>query len=128
MASYDEIYRQAMAGYRSAIVEQQAAFERATLAGDVDEQIRASQELAALRVQANEYHAMCVQHAETMRPAPQASKYGLSEQEREVAHNWTSDASLSNDERERIYAEQRAKYRQMRADGSYRDDQGMVRR
>lgn len=38
----------------------------------------------------------------------------------------SGDPKLSNDDRERIYAENRARYQQARRDGSYRDDQGRI--
>lgn len=61
--------------------------------------------------------------------APQRSKYGLNEDEIQIARGLASgDSSMTNDDRERSYAEQKAKLQQMRRDGTYRDDQGMVRR
>ncbi len=60
---------------------------------------------------------------------PQASPWGLSESEISIAHGIAgNDRSLSNDDREKIFAEQKHKLRNMRATGQYRDDQGSIRR
>jgi hypothetical protein len=62
------------------------------------------------------------------RAQPQ-NRYGLSKDEVDIARGIGSgDAKLSNDDREKLYAEQKAKYRRMRSTGEYRDDQGSVRR
>jgi hypothetical protein len=61
--------------------------------------------------------------------AQPTNKYGLSRDEVAVARsNGSGDPRLTNDDRDRIYAEQKSRYQQMRRDGSYRDDQGSVRR
>jgi hypothetical protein len=58
---------------------------------------------------------------------PQASKYGLNKDEIEVAHTIASGArDLTNEERERIYAEQKSKLARMRATREYDDTQGRV--
>jgi hypothetical protein len=57
--------------------------------------------------------------------APRGNQFGLSDTEVEIARGISSgDSSLSNSDRERIYAEGRQKLRHMRATGQYRDDQG----
>ena len=62
------------------------------------------------------------------RAQPQ-NKYGLSKDEQEVAHGLASgDRTMTNDQREQLYAQNRAKYQRMRASGEYRDDQGRVTR
>jgi hypothetical protein len=57
-----------------------------------------------------------------------ARKYGLTSQEVSIAKGWTSTASMSDEAKIESYLEQRQKYRQARADGSYRDDQGRMTR
>jgi hypothetical protein len=60
---------------------------------------------------------------------PQTSKYGLSQDEVEIARGIAgNDRGLSGDDRERIFAENKLKLARARADGSYRDDQGRVTR
>ena len=62
------------------------------------------------------------------RQQPQ-NKYGLNKDEQEVARGLASgDRTMSDDDRERVYAEQKARYQRMRATGEYRDDQGSIRR
>ena len=58
-----------------------------------------------------------------------ANKYGLNADEIAIARgNGSGDPRLTNDDRERIYAENRQKLQRMRATGEYRDDQGRVSR
>lgn len=60
---------------------------------------------------------------------PQGNKYGLNNDEVQVARTLSAGSTtMTNDDRERIYAENRAKYRHQRATGEYRDDQGRVTR
>jgi len=84
--------------------------------------LEADSKLAALNRIADTYVAG------QQRAQPQ-NRYGLNEDEVTVARGLAKgDPKLSNDDRERIYAEQRARYQQARRDGTYRDDQGVVRR
>ena len=70
-----------------------------------------------------------MQHAATLQPAPGASKFGLSEKEMEIARTLSPGArDLSDEDRQRIYADNKAKYQHARATGAYRDDQGSVKR
>ena len=60
---------------------------------------------------------------------PRGNQFGLSDDEVSIARGISGgDSSLTNTDRERIYAENRNKLRHMRATGEYRDDQGSVRR
>ena len=57
------------------------------------------------------------------------NKYGLNKDEQEIARGLASgDRSISDEDRQRVYAEQKAKYQRMRATGQYRDDQGSMKR
>jgi hypothetical protein len=61
--------------------------------------------------------------------AQPTNKYGLSRDEIAIARgNGSGDPRLTNDDRDRIYAEQKSRYQRMRSTGEYRDDQGTVRR
>jgi hypothetical protein len=130
-----EVYQTAMDGYRAAILQEEAAFQTAKLTGDMGEQVRASQALASYRSAANEYHAMAVQHARSMQAAAKPDPYGLTAEEREVAKNSFGGVKqkgeyvdISDDEKYALYAKNKAKYRQQRASGDYRDDQGTITR
>jgi hypothetical protein len=120
-----EVYDSAMAGYDSAMVDAEADFRRATLNNDVEEQARASMEMASLRVQRNEYHAMAAQHAQSLRVQQQRSP--LSDDERDIAHSHP-DPKMSNEAKEALYLHNKQRYQHARATGAYRDDQGTVRR
>lgn len=128
MASNAETYRTAMSGYESAIIDEEAAFRRAELSGDQEEMVRASMAIASYRATAREYNSMAAEHAQGMQAARPANAHGLSDQEVEVAKNWTGDNHMTADDKLRIYAENKARYQRMRASGEYRDDQGTVRR
>jgi hypothetical protein len=77
----------------------------------------------ALDRRANQYIA-------SQQQQPQGNQYGLSQSEVEIARGISSgDSSLTNAERERIYAANKNKLRHMRQTGEYRDDQAtQVRR
>jgi hypothetical protein len=69
------------------------------------------------------------QYLASQQAQPQISRYGLSRDEAEIARGIAgNDRSLSSDDRERIFAENKLKLARARADGSYRDDQGRVTR
>lgn len=72
----------------------------------------------ALAARANQYVAR--------QQVPPGNKYRLNQDEMEVAHGSFGD--LPKEERERIYAENKARYQHARATGQYRDDWGTVRR
>jgi hypothetical protein len=132
-----EVYNTAMSGYQAAIVEEQANYQKAQLTGDVYEAVRASQAIASLRTQANEYHKMASEHARSMQPTsqPASNKFGLSPAEAEVARNSFGPikrngrmVDMTDDEKLEAYAKNKQRYRSMVADGSYSIDQGSVRR
>ena len=92
-----------------------------TMAG-ADRILEADAKLAALNRIADTY-------VSAQQRAQPANRYGLSKDEQEVAHGLASgDRTMTNDQREQTYAQNRARYRHMRATGQYRDDQGTVRR
>jgi hypothetical protein len=141
MSNYRDVYDQSMRGIQAAMVEEQNAFQRATLTGDIDEQVRASQAIAGYRTLSNEYHRMASEHARSLQAPPVpggddlsrrdqdlARHYGLSGNELAVAKGWTSDQTITDEDRVRQYVQNRQRYRQARADGSYRDDNGRVTR
>lgn len=64
-----------------------------------------------------------------LRQQQQYNPYGLTKDEMDVARTIDGgNPKLSDADRQRIYAENRARLQQMRRDGTYRDDQGTVRR
>jgi hypothetical protein len=120
-----DTYNQSMNDYDLAMQEESLNIQRAAADGDTYAGRTASQALASLRVQKNEYIAMSTQHAASLRPAPGSSRYGLSKDEQTIAHGISGgDSRLTKEDRERIYLENKQKLAQARADGSYRDDQG----
>ena len=57
-----------------------------------------------------------------------ARHYGLTGTQLAVAKGWTSDNRMSDEAKVRTYIENTNRYRQARASGQYRDDQGSIRR
>jgi hypothetical protein len=55
-------------------------------------------------------------------------KYGLSPHGLAIAKGWTSNSRLPDTEKIETYLRNTQRYNQARADGSYRDDQGVVKR
>jgi hypothetical protein len=57
-----------------------------------------------------------------------ARKYGITAQQLGIAKGWTADSRMSDEQKVTTYIENTNRYRQARASGQYRDDQGTVRR
>jgi len=121
-----ETYGLTMAAYQRALIEQQAAYQRAKLDGDTLAASAAYQEMAALRAQQREAHDLAVQEAAALAPSQSANKYGLSPLEVEVAHASHSAPGVSKEEKARDYAIQKQKLARMKATGEYSINQGSV--
>jgi len=128
MVDLAKVHQRSVEGFNAAYQNAAAEYQQAALAEDVDGMAAAAQQMAALRASMRELNSMASEYVATQRQATPSNRYGLSEDEVAIARNWTSDNRMSEDEKLRTYAEQRQRYRQARADGSYRDDQGTVRR
>jgi hypothetical protein len=115
-----------------------AVLEQARLTDDVDAIKIATERIYTVDAKRNSLTARVqrMRHAAPMagaddlshRDVALARHYGLTAQEIGVAKGWTTDPNLSDDAKVQAYVENRQRLRQMRADGSYRDDQGVVRR
>lgn len=103
-----------------------ADLEHGRIAEDADQTTQASDRILQLDLQENALRARANSMvASQNRPAP--NKYNLSTEEQSVAKTIASnDRSLSEDDRQKIYAEQRHKLREMRSTGQYSDGQGLV--
>ena len=141
MADLKEVYQTSMAGIDGALIQEEAAFRTASLSGDLDEQVRASQSIAGLRATKREYISMA---HEAMAPRAQAPlqgedemsrhdvelarKFGMTGQQLSIAKGWTSDNRMSDEDKIKTYISNTHRYRAARRDGTLRDDQGTVRR
>lgn len=129
MADLRQIHERSLRGFQIAMEEAASVYRQCELANDVDGAAAAAQQLAGLRASVNELNSMAREAYVQQMPRANANKYGLSADEVTIAHGMSGgDRTLSNDERERSYAEQKARLQHMRATGEYRDDQGQVRR
>lgn len=127
--SYEEIMQAQAERLQAEHTQASAELESARLYSDpdgvnaaADRILQIDNSMDALRVRAQRYYS-------AQQSQPQGNKYGLSPDEIEIARGVASgDRRMSNDERERLYAENKSRYQRMRATGEYRDDQGTVRR
>ena len=101
-------------------------YEAARLSDDGDGTMSASSRLLEIDARVAALDRVTNQYVRQQTQQPQGNRYGLSPTEVEVAHN--SHSGGTREERERSYAEQKAKLQHMRQTGQYRDDQGTVRR
>jgi hypothetical protein len=90
---------------------------------DQYEQTAATMEMAALHVQRDRYQAMAEQHAQSLRAHQPSNRWGLSEEQREIAEAAIVDRpdmpKLSNDQKHEIYYHQRNRHHAMVSNGSY---------
>ncbi len=123
-----EIHRMSIASYQSVLANENANYMQAQAANDMEGMVDSANRMAGYRASMRELDRML---AEAIHPQPQrgpVDRYGLTESEREVAKNFTQDPRMSEEDKLRTYAEQKARYQRARATGAYRDDQGRVTR
>src|SRR4051794_6002043 len=99
-----KVYNAAMAGFQSAINTEAAKYQNAQLAGDLDGQVEAAQNLANYQAQVDALNRMA---QPLLNPAPQrqGNPYGLSNDEIEIATH--SHGHGSREDRLKSYAEQK---------------------
>jgi len=102
-------------------------YEAARLSEDNDATMYAADQIIEIDARAAALSRIAGNLAQQQQP--QGNRYGLNRDEMEVAHGLASgDRSMTNDQREQVYAQNKARYRHMRSTGQYRDDQGSIRR
>lgn len=120
-AQYDRL-----AAERAEIV---GRYESARLNEDADGVMLAADQITGVDAKFAALNQIANVYVAGQQRAQPANKYGLSADEQEIARGLASaDRSMTDDDRQRVYSEQKARYQRMRRDGSYRDDQGTVRR
>ncbi|WP_426418475.1 hypothetical protein [Bradyrhizobium genosp. A] len=128
MADLREVHQRSLRGFQVAMQEANMHYQHAEINNDIDGMAAAAQQMAGLRASMNELNSMA-RDAYAAQPT-NPSRYGLSEEERYVARNSYTDPTgrMTEDDKERVYMEQKAKHRHMVATGAYSVDQGSVRR
>lgn len=137
MSDFKKIYDRSMASYQSALLQQQSEFQAAVATGDLDAQVIATQNLANIEEGMRNYNAMAQRYAESQKPrqAPPmpgedqlsrgdlalCRKYGIAPDDLPAAKNWTTNSNFTDEQKVQTYVENQKRYRQARADGSYRD-------
>lgn len=128
MPDVKAIYNQGVRGYQSALVEAEAQFRQAQLDDDLATATTAAMQINSLRLAMQSWDNMAAEVSRQQRPVRQANKFGLSADEVEIARGIGGTArGLTDEIRERLYAEKKQLYRQKLADGSYSSGQGMQR-
>jgi hypothetical protein len=128
-------YNQCITANGGAYQQAQAEFMQADAAGDEDGAASALQTMAALRATRQQMDAMYSEATtqayrlpgeENMskRDVDLCRHYRLSPDDLATAKSWTGDPRVSDIERVETYLRNAGKLRQMRANGTYRDDQG----
>jgi len=103
-------------------------YEEARLGEDADGVMYAADRIVEIDARIGALDRIANVYAGQQHQQQQGNRYGLSRDEVTIARGIGSgDAKLSNDDREKLYAEQKARYQHMRATGQYRDDQGSRR-
>lgn len=125
MADIREVHRRSVHGIQVAIEEASIAYRQAEIYDDVDGMAHAAQQMAGLRASARELDMMA-RDAYAAQPR-NVNRFGLSKDEIEVA-NTHPDSSMTQDQKQEVYARNKQRYQHMRQTGEYRDDQGSVRR
>ena len=104
-------------------------YEKARLGEYADAVMYAADKLTEIDAKIGALNQIANNLVASQQQAQPSNRYGLSKDEVDIARGISGgDPKLSNDDREKLYAEQKAKYQRQRATGEYRDDQGTVRR
>lgn len=135
-----KLHARSVAPFNAAYAQEQANLQAARAMGDDDEIARAIGSMAGIRATIREMDRMAAEETNRQqapmagtedlprRDVELARHYGLSAHEISIAKGWTTDPNLTDEAKVRAYCENRKRYRQGRADGTYRDDQGRVTR
>lgn len=122
-------YEQILAAHQQRISDEyaQAAaeFEAARVSENAYGVTEAADRILALDQARTALAARVNFHAASQQQQPQGNKYGLSDDEMEVAKN--SHSAGTSDQRIEEYARNKQRYQHARATGQYRDDQGTRR-
>jgi hypothetical protein len=120
-------YTAARRAYMAAYQQEGLRYSQAQESGDADTAQAALIQMAAHRSAIDGLDNILRDHQAAIASGPAPSKYGLTEAEREVAHNSFGRirvngnyVDISNDEKEALYLKQKQKLHQMRATGEYR--------
>lgn len=130
MVDIRKVHERGVASMSAAFKEAELEYQQAALANDVDGMAAAGMKMAGLDATLEKFNALAHR---TANPQPQQyqeprNRYGLTATEEEIARNSFHAPDMNDDQKQQLYAQNRAKYQHMRATGAYRDDQGTVRR
>lgn len=102
-------------------------YEEARLSEDADGVMLAADRITEIDAKFGALNQIANHYVAGQQQAQPSNRYGLSKDEVDIARGIASgDPKLTNDDREKLYSEQKSKYQRQRASGEYRDDQGTV--
>jgi hypothetical protein len=104
-------------------------YEEARLNENADSVMYAADQITAIDAKIGALNQIATAYVAGQQQAQPSNRHGLNKDQVEVAHGIAKgDPKLTNDDREKLYAENRNKLSRMRASGEYADHQGLVRR
>jgi hypothetical protein len=124
---YDQIIQAQAARLQAARAQATADLEAARHAEDPERVNQAADDILRLDADMDRLGNIASRFYSQQQARPQESKFGLSNDEIDVARSHP-DPHMTNEQKEELYARNRQRYQHMRATGQYRDDQGYVRR
>lgn len=102
-----------------------ADLEAARISEDSYSTMEASNRIVDADMRRAQVDQIANRYVASQQQAPQGNRYGLSQDEVDIAKNmFSGDSRMKQEDREKIYAEQKSRLRHLRATGQYRDDQG----
>jgi hypothetical protein len=125
--SYESIMQAQAQDIEAELAEANAELEAARRVEDPSRVRAASREILRLTAEFRDLGQIANDFYSQQQQQPQGNRFGLSADEIDVAHSHP-DPRMTNEQKQELYAHNRARYQHARATGAYRDDQGTVRR
>ena len=124
--SYEDILKSQYEAKAADRAQALADLEAARIKEDAFDTMNAADRILEIDKSVGALDRIAHQYVQQSQAQPRGNKWNLSTEEIEVAKGSHSGGTV--EERIEEYARNKQRYRQARADGSYRDDQGSVRR
>ena len=124
--SYEDIIRSQYEQKATEKAQALADLEAARVAENAIDTMAAADRIVEIDKSVSAIDRIAHQYVASQQAQPQGNRWNLSNEEMEVAK--ASHSAGTAEERIEEYARNKQRYRQARASGAYRDDQGTVRR
>ena len=124
--SYEDIIRSQYEAKHTEKAQALADLEAARVAENAFDTMAAANRIVEIDKSVSAIDRIAHQYVASQQAQPQGNRWNLSTEEMEIAKGSHSGGTV--EERIEEYARNKQRYRQARADGSFRDDQGRVTR